>query len=767
MVMMMVYWLMLAIAALAFSSLSHAQVLHGLEGFWRLDDGVGEVASDASGNGRHGKIVRAEWVRSDNADAFALKFDGLFSFVDIAGEPFQFREEVTIAAWINPSDLSSEGAIVSLGREHPSSGYHLIHSGGALNFLVATEKRARVGSGALFRLSTKPVLQLGKWVHVAATYSANRDEAIIYVDGEPAAKSKADGKIAYYAVWGIQYPPITIGDRSHQKPFWSFDGLIRNVRIYSRALSYEEISAIYSDEAQKIEPLMFVQSIRKLSNLTCKLLLEVVDGTTGKATPAKVFITDSEGNGYYPPEAYENGVVYGLLERRKAFYTDGIVTVPLPEGTFTIEVTKGYEFMPKRAKLTVKNGEFRAVRIKLSRIADMTKFFWFSGEHHMHCVGHGVQKYDRIFGDPKKCLTTLKLILKAEGLHFAFMVPHGLKFGETYVEHDFLLHASDECGSGGTGGDICLIGAKIRPKIGNIFENISAFATAHENGWVALHTHPDWGRIDNPKDLGFARDLPIVVAYGLAPVWDLFCWAPSEEKLQWWYRWLNLGFKLGITGSTDTYFNNPRNIISPGRNRTYVHAKSLDLDAIVDAYKNGRTFATTGPLLIFQARLAGQTEWAEVGNVIKLPGLKPQRLEIRLRCFSAKGLGRMELVCNGNVAWVADGNGEIEQEHTINLAVDSTCWLAARCYDIGAKDVRGGFAHTSPIYVQVGDEPMEPKDEDIAFFIRWLKDYERVLPIIAKDIGVSEDKYHGLIEHIRKAKEIYLSLKAKPRRWVE
>ncbi|MFA4015956.1 MAG: hypothetical protein RUDDFDWM_001057 [Candidatus Fervidibacterota bacterium] len=758
---------LLVVGVLSFLALSDciAETTQALEGFWRLDEGEGAIVHDVSGKGRHGKITRAKWVKSEGKEAFALEFDGLLSFVDIDGKELQFADEVTMMAWVNPSDLSSEGAFISLGREHPSSGYHFLHGpGGTLRLLIASEKRPRVGA-AVFVLTTKPVLKTNEWQHVAATYSALKDEAAIFLNGELVARSKAEGKIVYYAVWGIQYPPLTIGDRSHQKPFWSFDGFMRNVRLYSRALSPEEVKAIYAEEAHQIKSLKFVPSRVQAEKLPCRLFLEVIDADTGKPTQAKVFVTDKEGNGYYPPEAYERGLAYGLLQREKAFYTDGRVAVPLSEGNFVVRVTKGYEFLPAEAEVSLKSGEEKQLRVTLKRLVNMQSLGWLSGEHHMHCTGHGVQKYDRVFANPKTCLPTLVLILKSEGLHYAFMTPHGLKFGETYVESDFLLHSSNEWGSGGTGGDICLIGFKTMPKRRNIFDNISAFVLAQEQGWVALHTHPDWGKVSNPKDLGFARDLPIVVAYGWSPVWDLFCWVANEEKLQWWYRWLNLGFRLGITGSTDTYFNNPRSIISPGFNRTYVRANSLTLEAIVDGYRKGKTFATTGPLLIFQVKPVGAKDWFDVGDIVRLHS--QGQVEVRLRCWAIRGLGRMEIVKNGVILHSFDGKGEKEKEISLTLPVSETCWLAVRCFEANAKDVRQGFAHTSPIYVQVGNMPMKPKDEDINFFVQWLEDYEKVIPAIAKDVGVAIEEAAELLAHIQKAKAIYTGLREKPRRWTD
>lgn len=62
---------------------------------------------------------------------------------------------------------------------------------------------------------------------------------------------------------------------------------------------------------------------------------------------------------------------------------------------------------------------------------------------------------------------------------------------------------------------------------------------------------------------------------------------------------------------------------------------------------------------------------------------------------------------------------------------------------------------------------MRANDEDIVFFVQWLDKYEHVLPIIANEVGAKEDEYLELTRHILRAKEIYLSLKAKPRLWTE
>ena len=57
----------------AFSGKSHAG-LEGLVGAWLFDEGKGNIAEDASGNGHDGDIRKAKWVKGKFGKA--LKFDG-------------------------------------------------------------------------------------------------------------------------------------------------------------------------------------------------------------------------------------------------------------------------------------------------------------------------------------------------------------------------------------------------------------------------------------------------------------------------------------------------------------------------------------------------------------------------------------------------------------------------------------------------------------------------------------------------------------------
>src|SRR5690606_30493413 len=105
-------------------------------------------------------------------------------------------------------------------------------------------------------------------------------------------------------------------------------------------------------------------------------------------------------------------------------------------------------------------------------------------------------------------------------------------------------------------------------------------------------------------DLGghVAREFPIDVALGLHCTVDLLAKEDKgddfEVKLRDVMRLYNLGFRFGITGSTDFHVDQAREPI--GGIRTYAKAQ-LRWDAIAAAYRDGATFATNGPLLRFTA----------------------------------------------------------------------------------------------------------------------------------------------------------------------
>jgi hypothetical protein len=80
-----------------------------------------------------------------------------------------------------------------------------------------------------------------QWNHLLATY--NGQHAKVYINGEMEVQVAANEKI------GVNNNPVTIGATGYDVDY--FKGSIDDVRIYNRALSAEEVKALYDLEKPK------------------------------------------------------------------------------------------------------------------------------------------------------------------------------------------------------------------------------------------------------------------------------------------------------------------------------------------------------------------------------------------------------------------------------------------------------------------------------------------------------------------------------------
>jgi hypothetical protein len=100
----------------------------------------------------------------------------------------------------------------------------------------------------------------------------------------------------------------------------------------------------------------------------------------------------------------------------------------------------------------------------------------------------------------------------------------------------------------------------------------------------------------------------------------------------------------------------------------------------------------------------------EPGDELRYPkGSRGLRVEVELK--SAIPVGRVELVINGK-----------PQPASSSVTIDRSSWIAARVTGPFHRMVlndSGAFAHTSPVYVQLGDEAIR-SPQDARFWIDWI-----------------------------------------------
>ncbi len=199
-----------------------------LVGWWKLDDGEGKTVSDSSGKGRNGTLQgEGEWVAG--RDGKALQLDGKKGFVEIAGyKGISGTQPRTVAAWVRTK--ASRGEILAWG---------LNDAGKMWTFGFV---RGRVGvtpKGGYLYMNEE--IHDGEWHHVAAVLTGGdppnlHDDVKLYLDGEPAAIHD----IGLLDLW-----PIETGSEMDVQIGRGFNGCLDDVRLYDRALSKDEINALF------------------------------------------------------------------------------------------------------------------------------------------------------------------------------------------------------------------------------------------------------------------------------------------------------------------------------------------------------------------------------------------------------------------------------------------------------------------------------------------------------------------------------------------
>ena len=143
----------LALGAVFFGGVARAAETNGLIAEWKLNEGRGDIAPDASGNGHDAKIFGAQWIKQGSG--YALSFDGVSNYADCG--KLGITGPVTIEAWIKPMRKGSGEANI-LGQD--------MHSF-VLTYYNTEVCNFYIGQGSN---SVRGQLALGEWKHVVASF---------------------------------------------------------------------------------------------------------------------------------------------------------------------------------------------------------------------------------------------------------------------------------------------------------------------------------------------------------------------------------------------------------------------------------------------------------------------------------------------------------------------------------------------------------------------------------------------------------------------
>ncbi len=251
---------------------------------FKLDETSGTVARDSSVYINNASMIGG-LSGSNSIDGpidTALNFDGTDDYISLGTDGhLKPPLPVTISAWVRADDFTNVFSVYrSDYKEDSYSGFWMralgdgrisINYGDNLGTTTSARRRSKTGTTGL---------SVGQWYHVVGIIRSSSDMSI-YINGVDDGGTY-DGTAANMAYSSTGIGAIGIGDYSSSNPPYYSDGRIDDVRIYPRAITESEITALYNAGKDKAN---------LLGGLIGHWKLDETTGTSG-ATAA-----DSSGNG--------------------------------------------------------------------------------------------------------------------------------------------------------------------------------------------------------------------------------------------------------------------------------------------------------------------------------------------------------------------------------------------------------------------------------------------------------------------------------------
>jgi hypothetical protein len=516
----------------------------------------------------------------------------------------------------------------------------------------------------------------------------------------------------------------------------------RIIQLYSRDRGRRE-AQIGFDVGAGSQDIGFRNDVPVLFNcLPSKDVTLRVKDENGKPTVASFVIRDKQGR-QYPAKTKRLAPDFSF--QPQVYREDG-EKIRLPEGSYTVEVTRGPEYVAQRETLNVSAGARpEEWRFRLKRWIDPTSLGWYSGDHHIHAAGCSHYEAPTQGVMPKDMIRHIV----GEGLNVGDVLTWGpcyyfqKQFFEAKVNplstpSNLMRYDVEVSGFPSSfNGHLTLLGLRDQdyPGAETIEEwpswDLPILKWAKAQGAVAGFAHSGWGlevktqelpNYEMPKFDGIGANEYVVDVTHDAVDFISVVDTPATWELNIWYHTLNSGFRTRIGGETDFPCIYAERV---GMGRSYVQLGGrLDYDAWVKGLRDGRSYVSDGKSHLLDFRVDGLAVGTR-GSELKLDAPRRVRVTARVAALLAAvpdesvrarrqdqtpywdierariGDTRevpLEVVVNGRA--VARKNVTADgalREVSFDVDVERSSWVALRILP---------SSHTNPVFVTVGGRPV-------------------------------------------------------------
>ena len=210
-----------------------------LNAYWKLNEGYGNIIYDMSGNSIHGEVIYGTYTKDKKLNL--IDFDGKKTIIILPGNKALDVKKISISIWIKPDDLERNGYIFEkTTNSYVNTQYSIFMADDNLVWRTNPHSDSIVTDWSKEDLSVpiKDNITPDTWCNIVVTH--NGIEKKIYINGNMIKKMPYAKKLRM-SENGISI----IG--AHGKPFnMYYKGYIRDIRVYKKDLTDEEIKKINS-----------------------------------------------------------------------------------------------------------------------------------------------------------------------------------------------------------------------------------------------------------------------------------------------------------------------------------------------------------------------------------------------------------------------------------------------------------------------------------------------------------------------------------------